>query len=177
MTKDLICIQCGAPRSIGRRICTSCNKKRLLKFVYSRPRYTFTNTCFICQNDFKAWRKRQRLCKECRNLTDELSSETTNTNNYINIKGDLEHRLIAEQILGRKLFTDEIVHHIDDSPVNNDRSNLAVMSRITHGKLHLFLNVIKAFCYYCGSRDFFIRNVKNMTEQWAIETKEIIVFL
>ncbi len=44
----------------------------------------------------------------------------------------LEHRYVMEQHLGRKLFTSEIVHHIDGNGLNNDISNLEVMSQGTH---------------------------------------------
>lgn len=37
-----------------------------------------------------------------------------------------EHRLVAERVLGRYLTRDEVVHHIDDDPANNDPANLIV---------------------------------------------------
>lgn len=37
-----------------------------------------------------------------------------------------EHRLVAEQVLGRYLTKEEIVHHIDGNPTNNQPSNLEV---------------------------------------------------
>ena len=37
-----------------------------------------------------------------------------------------EHRLVAEQKLGRRLTSDEVVHHLDDDPANNDPDNLRV---------------------------------------------------
>lgn len=46
------------------------------------------------------------------------------------------HRYIMEQVLGRTLSRDEVVHHIDGDRTNNDLSNLVVMSRSEHSKLH-----------------------------------------
>ena len=40
----------------------------------------------------------------------------------------LEHRLVMEQILGRFLSREEVVHHIDKNKQNNDPSNLVLFS-------------------------------------------------
>ena len=47
-----------------------------------------------------------------------------------------EHRSVMESILGRSLSSDEIVHHKDNNPRNNDPTNLEVMTRSAHAKLH-----------------------------------------
>lgn len=47
-----------------------------------------------------------------------------------------EHRVVAEQMLGRPLQRGEIVHHIDGNKHNNDPSNLRVMSQADHLRLH-----------------------------------------
>ena len=44
----------------------------------------------------------------------------------------LEHRYVMEQHLGRKLLTTEIVHHIDGDGLNNNISNLELMSQSDH---------------------------------------------
>lgn len=46
------------------------------------------------------------------------------------------HRKIVEEHLGRKLKTWEQVHHIDGDKTNNDISNLIVLSRSEHTKVH-----------------------------------------
>jgi len=46
------------------------------------------------------------------------------------------HRLIMEQILGRYLTPDEVVHHKDGNPQNNDPANLVVMSKGEHRRVH-----------------------------------------
>lgn len=48
----------------------------------------------------------------------------------------LEHRLVMEKILGRKLLNTEIVHHKDGDRKNNHPSNLILMGRSEHSKLH-----------------------------------------
>jgi predicted DNA-binding protein YlxM (UPF0122 family) len=45
----------------------------------------------------------------------------TNANGYV-----FEHRLVCEELLGRYLTADEIVHHRDANRLNNDPSNLFI---------------------------------------------------
>lgn len=47
-----------------------------------------------------------------------------------------EHRLVAEQAIGRKLKQTEVVHHIDGNRRNNKPKNLQVISREEHGRIH-----------------------------------------
>jgi HNH endonuclease len=48
-----------------------------------------------------------------------------------------EHRHIVEELLGRKLVRDDVVHHVDGDPLNNDPDNLIVLSRSEHMRLHM----------------------------------------
>ncbi len=47
-----------------------------------------------------------------------------------------EHRVIAEQIIGRRLEKGEIVHHKNGKRWDNRPENLEVMTHEEHGKLH-----------------------------------------
>lgn len=47
-----------------------------------------------------------------------------------------EHRYIAEQMVGRKLTFNEVVHHIDGNKRNNSPENLQIMTRAEHAKIH-----------------------------------------
>lgn len=53
------------------------------------------------------------------------------------------HRYIMEQHLGRKLSVDEIVHHLDGNKLNNEISNLCLMTKQSHGKYHIQQRTIK----------------------------------
>lgn len=51
-----------------------------------------------------------------------------------------EHVVIAEQSIGRYLREDEVVHHLDFNRSNNRSTNLLVLPKSQHSKLHQWLN-------------------------------------
>ena len=56
---------------------------------------------------------------------------------YAKRYGKHEHRIVAEQILGRALYPGEVVHHIDGNKRNNKPENLRVFeSQSDHAKFH-----------------------------------------
>lgn len=159
--KDLICKNCGNPREIGRRLCRPCNLQRLIDSSKDRPRYMFEKTCAACKKGYQAWRKEQELCRECYYDMKKLSAETLSSNNYVvkhaNNRGRKfrhEHRYIAEQVLGRTLACHEIVHHMDDDPKNNLVTNLVVMTRDAHGRLHKYLDLQRVILEKSNTENF-----------------------
>lgn len=56
---------------------------------------------------------------------------------YNKYLGESEHRKIARFKLGRDLYPNEVVHHIDGDIHNNKPSNLQVMTRSEHTRLHI----------------------------------------
>jgi hypothetical protein len=51
-----------------------------------------------------------------------------------------QHRAVAATVLGRPLLATEVVHHVDGDESNNDPSNLEVLSRGEHRRLHARLD-------------------------------------
>lgn len=50
-----------------------------------------------------------------------------------------EHRVIAEEFMGRPLRDDEEVHHLDEDKLNNHPENLLVLPNSQHLKLHAWM--------------------------------------
>jgi len=53
------------------------------------------------------------------------------------IRGKQRHRLIQEYLYGRKLVTEEHVHHVDLNHINNTPDNLEVLLMSDHFSLHM----------------------------------------
>jgi hypothetical protein len=51
-------------------------------------------------------------------------------------KGRSVHVVLMERRIGRRLLSDEVVHHIDGDRANNHPNNLALMTRAAHARLH-----------------------------------------
>jgi len=51
-------------------------------------------------------------------------------------KGRGQHVVVMEELIGRKLFANECVHHKDHNKENNEISNLEIMTRAEHSAYH-----------------------------------------
>jgi len=58
---------------------------------------------------------------------------------FISVDGEriAEHRHVVEEREGRKLGSDEIIHHVDCDPLNNQSDNLVILTRSEHIRLHM----------------------------------------
>lgn len=60
-------------------------------------------------------------------------------------------RFLTEQALGRPLEKNEHVHHLDENPLNNSFSNLAIVPQSEHSRLHATKYYDKeVVCPWCG---------------------------
>lgn len=155
-----ICEQCGAPfeaypsaikRGRGRYCSRLCANFRDTGIPDTK---TVVRRCETCGNEFHISSSRikrgdGRFCSRSCHASSRTDAKNpffkggrvVDGNGYIrtliapNIY-EFEHRLVAERMLGRPLQPDEIVHHCDQNTQNNDPSNLKVMTRAEHSRLH-----------------------------------------
>lgn len=61
------------------------------------------------------------------------------------------HRVLMENIIGRLLLRNEIVHHKDGNKENNNNDNLELMTVSNHSRHHRkIVEDITCYCFYCG---------------------------
>jgi hypothetical protein len=69
-----------------------------------------------------------------------LSRRREHSNGYWKLDGEYVHRRIMERALGRRLRTDEHVHHKNGNKKDNRLENLELMTASEHHRLHARLN-------------------------------------
>ena len=98
---------------------------------------------YKCSGDFKHYTKERwgKLSKCWK------GGEIINVNGYKKIllvgegKYKLEQQIVMENKLGRKLKPPEIIHHINGDKLDNDISNLKIMTRKEHTGFHRKISI------------------------------------
>lgn len=101
----------------------------------STRRYPRPSDCDQCPDCGGLKRIVAERCRPCR--TKLTRQRIAQENRYIHIhKQGREHKRMAEQMIGRPLVRDEVVHHINGKRWDNRPENLQVMTRGDHTRLH-----------------------------------------
>lgn len=86
------------------------------------------NIVFCTESCGSEWRARRARPMGSRRRVDRAG--------YVWIGNQLEHRLVMERVLGRKLRRDEDVHHRNEDRSDNRPTNLELRSHREHAALH-----------------------------------------
>lgn len=146
-----ICVECG--KRFSRLVCPSTDINQI-KYCSRRCKSNawmngVKKKCKQCGNVF--YRRPSELkkssCEYCsRKCYEEYRFSRIKKTTYIKIIGTHEHRIVAENALGRKLKKQEIVHHIDGDKHNNKIKNLAILpNRKYHNRVHHGLEPIEPY--------------------------------
>lgn len=143
-------------RSNHRKFCSRVCSYNSFKRIYNYK-------CQICNESFTSKVKTRKFCSfKCagKNASNKIVNHRGNTNSgekHHNWKGGgtinshgykeiplgkankkiLEHRLVVEQSIGRKLSRLEHIHHINGDKLDNRIENLLILSPSEHSKLHM----------------------------------------
>ena len=147
--KTIKCVDCGKEEIFERRRCRECalsfNRERVKKIYKvnkdsgkTKKRYG-TGICSYCGSEMTKCNSEQYMHKDCYNSF---------------IRKDDKKQYLLEQsgrYEARKIFSnyfdlpdDWVVHHMDENPLNNTKTNLIGIEKSAHNKLHSHLRRIRS---------------------------------
>ena len=128
-----ICEQCGqefqAPPSQKARFCDRDCYDKFRRGIYK---------CDNCGKNFQRFKSRAKRYKHnfcsCKCHLEFTQKDVKNQPAFKN--GIASYRKIIEKKIGRKLKSNEIIHHLDGDRTNNSFQNLFITNRMEHPKFH-----------------------------------------
>lgn len=87
-------------------------------------------------------RERQIAAGKAAGALNILRLRGTGKVGYIKEYGRHQHRIVMEKKLGRRLTSQEIIHHIDHNKHNNHPDNLQLVTRSEHARIHFTKKII-----------------------------------
>lgn len=149
------CVVCGKdiivyPYQLKKRKEFTCSYKCRNIFLIGKHTKGKYKKCERCGKDF--WHRpsenrrgsvRKYCSLEC--CIPTKRGEAMSTDGYFIINHKKVHRIIMEEHIGRRLKSSEIVHHKDFNKLNNDISNLQIVTRAEHNRIHQIAlgNIVK----------------------------------
>lgn len=119
------CLDCGKP--VSRRDVIRCRACCTKQFRINPPNPSGTQK----GEKHPSWRGGVTYSGRGYRLIKAHGHPAVNARGYV-----FEHRLVMEQVLGRYLTADEVVHHKDGDKLNNLPENLELLSQAEHMRLH-----------------------------------------
>lgn len=116
------------------RACPSCGTSFRPTFRW-RTQQVFCSKRCVLKAATSTERHREGLRRAQRKRAAQVRG-TGKKSPYVKRDGRHEHRVTVEQTIGRKLSSEEIVHHRDHNPRNNDPKNLELTNRAEHSRYH-----------------------------------------
>ena len=132
--------QLGLTRPKNIYIPTAADKRSLLEHMDDPEPMSALRGKIPSATDAQIWRQLKKLGRRRRR---RKGYTIMNGHRYKTVNGKLmaEHRIVAQNAIGRPLKNTEVVHHIDCNPINNDPANLDILpDDSTHARTHASLD-------------------------------------
>jgi predicted nucleic acid-binding Zn ribbon protein len=193
MEKHCIIEGCNEPRYGGSRYChrhyldRKAAQRKVRKDAGLNYRTLYTKECQICGASYNVTAKHgSKYCHDCRSkIANFAPANVKGGSEYVYSKNEyktstLEHRCIATKVIGRKLTSADIVHHIDGNTKNNSLENLLFLSNKKHIKLHQWLNeqlYIRGYKEKLTMKESWDKYCKFYTDKWIFNNKDECIIL
>jgi hypothetical protein len=140
---DLVCAECNKPfQRYQSQMTKSKTPYCSLVCVGKSKRHGSTLHCALCDTEFYRRMSEQDVGNRVNQFCSldcyrEWRALNRSPDTYLKTGRVHTHRVVAEEVLGRPLTSDEVVHHKDGNKHNNHPSNLVVFpNQSFHARCH-----------------------------------------